>query len=312
MRKKLLALAAIVLIMLSYMIGNYFVNFSLKRSDPSDINSGPPACANIHDPTRIASEKPDYQNESWTILSKDGLKLNATYFSPNTSSHYWAILVHGYGRDQRYAWDYAEPYLIQGYNVLTPDLRASGTSEGIYLTMGAKESDDLLIWIDKILEVDPKARIVLHGVSMGAATVMMAAGKSKSQNLVAVVEDCGYTSAFRMFTMQLKVIFNLPSFPIMNIVDVVSKFETGSAVSEAAPIQQVYNINVPILFIHGTEDKLVPYYMMQELYDACHAPIKEMFTVEGAGHADAKNINPTVYFNRIFSFLNQYIEDDNI
>ena len=312
MRKKLLALAAIVLIMLSYMIGNYFVNFSLKRTDPSDINSGPPACVNIHDPTRIVPDKPDYQNESWIILSKDELKLNATHFSPSNSSHYWAILVHGYGRDQRYAWDYAEPYLIQGYNVLTPDLRASGTSEGIYLTMGAKESDDLLIWINKILEVDPEARIVLHGVSMGAATVMMAAGKSKSQNLVAVVEDCGYTSAFRMFTMQLKVIFNLPSFPIMNIVDIVSKLETGSSISEAAPIRQVHNINVPILFIHGTEDKLVPYYMMQELYDACRAPIKEMFTVEGAGHADAKNINPTIYFNRIFSFLNQYIEDDNI
>ena len=312
MRKKLLALATVVLIILSYIIGNYFVNFSLKRTDPSDINSGPPACANIHDPTRIVPDKPDYQNESWSILSKDGLKLNATYFLPNTSSHYWAILVHGYGRDQRYAWDYAEPYLIQGYNVLTPDLRASGTSEGIYLTMGSKESDDLLLWINKVLEVDPEARIVLHGVSMGAATVMMAAGKSKSQNLVAVVEDCGYTSAFRMFKMQLKVIFNLPSFPIMNIVDIVSKFETGSAVSEAAPIHQVHNINVPILFIHGTEDKLVPYYMMQELYDACHAPIKEMFTVEGAGHADAKAINPNLYFNRIFSFLNQYIEGDNI
>ena len=311
MRKKLIALLVVVLIMLSYMIGNYFVDFSLKREDPSDINSGPPACANIHDPTRIVSDKPDYQSESWSILSKDGLKLNATYFLPNNSSHYWAILVHGYGRDQRYAWDYAEPYLIQGYNVLTPDLRASGTSEGIYLTMGAKESDDLLLWINKILEVDPEARIVLHGVSMGAATVMMAAGKSKSQNLVAVVEDCGYTSAFKMFSMQLKIIFNLPSFPIMNIVDIVSKLETGASISEAAPIRQVNNINVPILFIHGTEDKLVPSYMMQELYDACRAPIKEMFTVEGAGHADAKNINPTVYFNRIFSFLNQYIEDDN-
>ena len=312
MRKKLVALLVVVLIMLSYMIGSYFINFSLKRADPSDINSGPPACVNIHDPTRTVPDKPDYLNETWSILSKDGLKLNATHFSPDSQNHYWAILVHGYGRDQRYAWDYAEPYLIQGYNVLTPDVRASGTSEGIYLTMGAKESDDLLLWIEKILEVDPEAKIVLHGVSMGAATVMMAAGKSKSQNLVAVVEDCGYTSAFKMFSMQLKIIFNLPSFPIMNIVDVVSKFETGSAVSEAAPIRQVPNINVPILFIHGTEDKLVPYYMMQELYDACHAPIKEMFIVEGAGHADAKAVNSTVYFNRIFSFLNQYIDNDNI
>ena len=312
MKNKFIGLLVIMMVVVSYIIGSYFVDFALKRENPNDINSGPPACANIHDPTRIVPDKPDYPNETWSIKSKDNLKLNATHFSPNTPGHHWAILVHGYGRDQRYAWDYATPYLKQGYNVLTPDLRASGTSEGIYLTMGAKESDDILLWIEKILEVDPKARIILHGVSMGAATVLMAAGKSQSPNLVAVVEDCSYTSAFTMFTMQLKVIFNLPSFPIMNCVDIVSHFKTGVAISEEAPIFSVHNIDVPILFIHGTDDKLVPHYMMQELYDICQSPIKEMFTVEGAGHADAKAVNPELYFSRIFSFLDQYINDEGI
>ena len=312
MRKKLLASVAVVLIVLGYIIGTYFVDFALKREDPDDINSGPPACVNIHDPTRIAPDKPNYLDESWTIISRDGLKLNATHFSPDSPGHHWAILVHGYGRDQRYAWDYAVPYLAQGYNVLTPDLRASGTSEGIYLTMGARESDDILLWIEEILKVDPKAKIVLHGVSMGAATVLMAAGKSQSPHLLAVIEDCGYTSAFVMFTMQLKIIFGLPGFPIMNCVDIVSHFKTGVAISEAAPVLYVRNIDVPILFIHGTDDKLVPYYMMQELYDLCHAPIKEQFSVEGAGHADAKAIDPDQYFNRIFSFLDQYINNEGI
>ena len=312
MRNKLIALAAVVLIVLSYMVGSYFVDFSMRRTDPNDIDSGPPACANIHDPTRTVAEKPDYLNETWSIVSEDGLKLNATYFSSDVPTHHWAILVHGYGRDQRYAWDYADPYLERGYNVLTPDLRASGTSEGEFLTMGVKESDDLLLWIDRIVKVDPKARITLHGVSMGAATVMITAGKSKSPNLVAVIEDCGYTSAYNMFTMQLKVIFNLPAFPIMHIVDIVSHLKTGASVTEAAPILFVGGITVPVLFIHGTEDKLVPYYMMQELYDACRTSVKEIFTVEGAGHADSKNINPTLYFNRIFSFLDQYIEVDDI
>ena len=312
MRNKLIALVVVVLVALGYIIGSYFVDFALRREDPGDINSGPPACVNIHDPTRIVPEKPDYPNQSLTILSKDGLRLNATHFSPDVPGHHWAILVHGYGRDQRYAWDYATPYLAQGYNVLTPDLRASGTSEGTYLTMGARESDDILLWIEEILKTDPQARIILHGVSMGAATVLMAAGKSQSPHLLAVVEDCGYTSAFVMFTMQLKIIFGLPGFPIMNCVDIVSHFKTGVAISEAAPIFYVHNIDVPILFIHGTDDKLVPYYMMQELYDLCHAPIKEMFSVEGAGHADAKATNPDIYFNRVFSFLDQYINDEGI
>ena len=307
MRNKLIVLTIVILIMISYAIGSYFVDFALKRVDPNDINSGPPACENIHDKSFTFSEMPNFPNEIWTITSRDGLKLNATHYSPETpEEHYWVILVHGYGRDQRYARDFAEEYLERGYNVLTPDLRASGTSEGIYLTMGARESDDILIWIDKILEVDAKARIVLHGVSMGAATVMMAAAKSQSLNLVAVIEDCGFTSAYNMFTDQLKKIFGLPEFPIMSIVDVVSKFKTGTAITEAAPILMISDINVPILFIHGTDDKLVPLYMMQQLYDNCKAPIKEIMTFEGVGHANSKYSNPELYFNRIFSFLNQY------
>ena len=306
MRKRLIFLIILIIMVIGYFIGSYFTDFALKRDDPSNIDSRPQACESIHDKSFKLPDKPNALNEVWSITSKDGLKLNATYFSPGSSSHNWAILVHGYGRDQRFAWDFAETYLAHGYNVLTPDLRASGTSEGVYLTMGAKESDDILLWMEKILEVDPNAEIVLHGVSMGAATVIMTAGKSKSPNLVAVVEDCGYTSAFNMFTAQLKELFNLPAFPIMNFVDLVSHFKTGVAVSDAAPIFYVKTIDVPILFIHGTEDKLVPYYMMQELYDHCHAPIKEIFSVEGAGHANAKFDNPVAYFNRIFTFLEQY------
>ena len=306
MRKRLIFLLLVIATMIGYLIGSYFVDFALKRVDPNDIDSGPEACANIHDASVLLPNKPNAPSEIWSIKSSDGLNLNATHFSPANSRHQWAILVHGYGRDQRYAWDYAEAYINQGYDVLTPDLRSSGTSEGIYLTMGARESDDILLWIEKILENDPSAQIILHGVSMGAATVIMAAAKSQSPNLIAVIEDCGYTSAFNMFTAQLKVIFNLPSFPIMNFVDIVSHFKTGVAISDAAPILYVKNIDIPILFIHGTEDKLVPYYMMQELYDHCKAPIKEIFSVEGVGHASAKNADPTAYFNRIFSFLEQY------
>ena len=309
MLRSITFLISILIVMVGYLIGSYFVDFALKRVDISDINSAPAAAENIRDNSIFVPEKPNFTSENWTTISEDGLNLNATHFLPHRPSHQWAILVHGYGRDQRYAWDYAEAYLKQGYEVLTPDLRAAGTSEGIYVTMGGKESDDILLWIEKILQVDSQAEIILHGVSMGAATVLMAASKSQSLNLKAVIEDCAYTSAFGMFSMQLDKIFNLPSFPIMNFVDIVSKFKTGISISEAAPINYVKNINVPILFIHGTEDKLVPYYMMQELYDACHSPVKEIFSAEGADHAGSKNLNPNSYYRRIFSFIDQYNED---
>ena len=308
MRKKIFFILIVLIVMIGYFIGSYFVNFALRRVDPNDINSGPPACANIHDPNVLIPSKPNFVSKIWSITSKDGLKLNATYFSADKPSDKWAILVHGYGRDQRYAWDYAEEYLERGYNVITPDLRAAGTSEGIYVTMGAKESDDILLWIDKIIETDPKAKIILHGVSMGAATVMLAASKNQSPNLAAVIEDCGYTGAYEMFTDQLDKIFHLPEIPIMTFVDYTSEYKVGVKISDASPIKHIENIKIPILFIHGTEDKLVPYFMMQQLYDICDSPIKEMFTVEGAGHASAKNTNPTAYFDRVFSFLDKYLE----
>ena len=303
MKKMLSAILAFVILFCGagYFIGDYFVTFALKREN----NQPPQATANIADPKFIAPPQPNFQSEIWTVQSFDNLNLHATYFLPKNESHHWAILVHGYGRDQTYAFDYAEEYLKHGYNVLTPDLRASGTSEGIYLTMGYFESQDILIWCEKIVERDAQAKIILHGVSMGAATVLMAAALNP-KNVVAVVEDCGYTTAYEMFSAQMQKIFGLPEFPIMNFVDVVSKIKTGVAVSDAAPIISVANSKIPTLFIHGDADKLVPFEMLDKLYNASAAPVKEKFVVEDAGHADSKIKDPPKYFQRIFNFIDYH------
>ena len=273
--KKFLAVI-IILICASYAVGDYFVNFALRRE-----NSNPPqAAANIADKNLQAPAMPDYYyHEIWAMMSEDNLKLSATYFSPKNFSHRWAILVHGYSRDQRFAFDYAEKYLEHGYNVLTVDLRAAGMSEGDYITMGNFESRDIILWSEKIIERDSQAEIIFHGVSMGAATVLMAAANNP-KNLIAVVEDCGYTNAYDMFTMQLEKIFNLPEYPIMPIADIVCKIKTGARISDAAPIKSIEKISVPILFIHGDYDKLVPYDMMTELFDKATTPIKESWTVQ--------------------------------
>lgn len=301
--KKIFIAAILILIGASYFVGNYFINFALKRDVETLLP--PPATLNIADPTLTAPPEPNFPREIWTVKSAEGFELQADFFSPKIETHRWAILVHGYGRDRRFAYDYAEEYLRHGYNVLTPDLRAAGESEGIFITMGIFESRDIVLWTEKILERDPEAKIIFHGVSMGAATVLMTAAL-EPKNLVAVVEDCGYTSAYEMFTVQLEKIFGLPEFPIMPIVDVVSKMKIGAKISDATPIDYVAKINVPTLFIHGDADKLVPYEMMQKLFDASTAPVKESWTVEGAGHADAKRQDPKKYFERVFEFIDRY------
>ena len=280
----------------AYAVGDYFVDFALKRGE--DL-SPPQACANIADPNLKAPPAPNFPAEDWTLESFDGLTLHAKKFSPAESSDRWAILIHGYGRDGTFAYDYADEYLKRGWNVLIPDLRASGLSEGEFITMGALESRDVFDWAKKIPD---DAKIVLHGVSMGAATALMAAAL-EPPNLVAVVEDCGYTSAYEMFAAQVKKIFGLPEYPVMPCADWVCKFHTSVKISDAAPLAVVDKIKVPTLFIHGDADGLVPFEMMGRLYDACAAP-KEKFIVEGAGHADAKSSNPAAYFDKVFAFLN--------
>ena len=97
----------------------------------------------------------------------------------------------------------------------------------------------------------------------------------------------------------------------MPIVDIVSKMKIGAKISDAAPIDYVSKIKVPTLFIHGDADKLVPFEMMQKLFDASTAPVKESWTVEGAGHACAKIQNPKKYFERVFEFIDTYTNSDS-
>ena len=296
--KKILIALLILLTCAGYFVGNYFVDFALKRGE--DL-SPPKACAEINDPNRKAPPAPNFPSEDLTLESFDGLKLHAKKFSPAETSNRWAILVHGYGRDGTFAYDYAEEYLKRGWNVLIPDLRAAGESEGTFITMGVLESRDIVLWSEKISSDNPDAKIIIHGVSMGAATTLLTAAQ-EPKNLCAVVEDCGFTSAYEMFTAQIEKLFGLPEYPVMPCANIVCKIKTGVKISDAAPIEVVDKIKVPILFIHGDADKLIPLEMMEKLFDKAVVP-KEKFIVEGAGHADAKSTNPDAYFDKIFKFL---------
>ena len=298
----ILGMIIFAIVAAGYAIGDYFVDYALKRGNAADPLAPPAACVSIHDKTREIPAMPTAPAEKWSAVASDGRHLAATFYAPQKLGNRWAILVHGYGRDQRYAGDYAEAYLERGYRVLTPDLCASGESEGRYITMGVKESEEIALWAAKIKEKDPDAEIVLHGVSMGAATVVIAAGKCDVPGLAAVIEDCGYTSAYEMFGNQLGVIFGLPEFPIMTCVDIVSGIKTGVKVSGAAPLEAMPSIKVPVLFIHGDADTLIPPAMMEELFAACRTK-KAKLVVEGAGHGDAMKKDGKKYWDAIFSFL---------
>ena len=148
----------------------------------------------------------------------------------------------------------------------------------------------------------------LHGTSMGSATVLMVSGEKLPSNVKAIVADCGYTSVYDEFSYQLKQLFNLPAFPIMNFSDVVTHIRAGYCLNDASAINQVKKSTTPILYIHGDKDDFVPYYMMDELYNATNSE-KEKLTIEGGEHANSDLVNPKLYWSTVNSFLEKYIEN---
>lgn len=286
-------------------IGSYLVDFALCRGNAKDPKALPQASAMIITANLPPHPKPNYANEIWEISLNNEKRLGTAFYSAKPSKK-WIIMVHGYCRDQRYVWYYAAEYLARGYNVLTPDLNASGQSDGKYLTMGVKESQDIIAWIKKLSTKYPDAQIALHGVSMGAATVMLTAEQPLSRQVYAVIEDCGYTSAYDMFGVKLKEVFNIEPFPILYIIDAIHYYKTDVSLSDAAPLKKIKDTSLPMLFIHGTKDKLIPLSMMEKLYDNCGSKAKEKYIVVGAGHAFSMGKDPNKYFDVVTKFLEKY------
>ena len=209
------------------------------------------------------------------INSDDNLKLHG-YLVPNNNSHKWVIAVHGYMCNSYSVSNIAYRYFNMGYNMIIPDLRGHGKSEGSYIGMGWHDRLDILGWIRYIIKKDQDAEIILHGVSMGASTVMMVSGEDVPLNVKAIIEDCGYTSARINFFYKIKNMYRIPSFPVLNICSLISKLKANYFIEEASSIKQIKKSKIPILFIHGDKDKFVPFYMHNELYEACNSKKKSL------------------------------------
>ncbi|MEG0668443.1 MAG: alpha/beta hydrolase [Clostridium sp.] len=291
-------------------IGNYFYNLALNPNTSKDIIFGTPEEAQatsgqlINEDKVWLESKSNYTDEYLT--SFDGLKLHSYKVLNEQPTNKWAIVVHGYTSEGIKMSTYAKKYYDMGYNVLIPDLRAHASSEGEYIGMGWDDRLDVIDWAETLISEDSNAEITMHGVSMGAATVMMASGEDLPSNIKSIVADCGYTSVWNEFTYQLDDLFGLPAFPIMHVSTLVGQIRAGYSIKEASAIDQVAKSKTPMLFIHGDEDDFVPYFMMDELYNATNSE-KEKLTIKGAGHAKASEVDPDTYWRTVESFTNKYI-----
>ncbi len=240
--------------------------------------------------------------EVW-VTSKDGLSLYGRFF-PCDGSLKTVICFHGYTSEGQN--DYstlARFYLDAGYNLLIVDERAHGRSEGTFIGFGCLDRYDARIWIDYVVDrLGDDCRILLHGDSMGAATVLMTLGLELPEQVRAAVSDCAFTSAWDVFCAVLKNMYHLPAFPIMQIANRMVKKQAGYELDECNAREEVAKTEIPVLFIHGDADTFVPCSMVHELYEACQSE-KKLVIIKGAGHVESCYKDPEEYEEAVCSFI---------
>ncbi|ULQ60461.1 alpha/beta hydrolase [Brucepastera parasyntrophica] len=164
----------------------------------------------------------EHSSDNWYVSSGDGLKLHA-YSISSPANKNWVIVFHGYSGNARKMAVFCRNFYERGFNVLAPDARGYAGSEGDRISMGWYERFDVILWINEIIRKYPEAGIVLFGVSMGGATIMMASGEKLPSNVKVIVEDCGYTSLWDLFSHLVKTAHHLPAFPIMDFTNHLAK-----------------------------------------------------------------------------------------
>ncbi len=305
--KILIGVTLLVTVVLVF-ASNYFYNYAVVPSEKDFLEGDTPGTTKTNEESSAQSWFANPENrKEWQQTSADGLKLSAIYL-PATDSHKTAIVAHGYMGNAETMANYAKMFHDLGYNVLVPDARGHGKSEGDYIGFGWHERKDYVKWIDQVLETNGQSEeIVLYGISMGAATVMMTSGEPLPTNVKAIIEDCGYSSVNEELAYQLNELFSLPPFPLIQVTSLMTKIRAGYFFGEADAIKQLEKNQLPMLFIHGDADTFVPYEMLDKVYQATNGP-KEKYIVPGAEHAKAYSIDPENYQKTVSSFLEKYVK----
>ncbi len=217
------------------------------------------------------------------IRSFDGLTLFGNFYDLHSDGAI-ELMFHGYrGTAERDLCGAVNRCKSLGHSAFIVDQRASTRSDGKVITFGINESKDCLRWVDYLVELFPKRKIILTGISMGAATVLTAAGNPLPENVVGVIADCGFTSPKEIITKVITEDMHIPGKLLYPFVKLSARLFAGFDLEESSALESVKKFTLPVLLIHGEDDNYVPCEMSRRLYAACTSR-KTLFTVKGADH----------------------------
>jgi len=234
--------------------------------------------------------------------------LKAKFLPNGTQTNKAVILAHGYRKESGDMGDLVKFYYDHGFDILMPDARGHGESEGDYIGYGWHDRFDYQGWIEILVEDFGEKSIILHGNSMGATLVLMASGEELPKEVKGVIADSGYTTVKEELTYHLKHLYHLPAFPILNITSGITKIRAGYTFGEASAIDQVKNNTRPLMIIHGEADELVPTKMAHDIYEAANGDLR-LWLVPEAGHIEAYNIATKEFEERVSEFIREALAE---
>lgn len=243
-----------------------------------------------------------------TVIVRDGYKLHANYAAAADASRKTAVIVHGYGACSINMMHIARMFRDSlGYNVLLPDLRRHGLSEGAAAQMGWLDRLDVLDWSRLAHSIFSDTLQVYHGISMGAASIMNASGEETPDYVRGFIADCGFSS-LRDVVIKLADERALPGKAIMDNLEPMVLKRFGWSVSDDVPSRQVAKCAKPMLFIHGNADQLVPEYMSHINFDSKTNGYREIWIADGSNHAFSYPDHPAEYTALVRKFLKEHVE----
>ena len=320
MKISLFVLAVVIaLLFICFGIGYAFVFLIIRRQGTLQSPETGAESSELLEPTgnalwayNIPKFKPfrELPFESADIISFDGLRLHADFLRGEPGTKVTMIFCHGYKSEA--AFDFAAMYDFYrslGYNLVYLNMRAHGKSGGKYIGFGVLDRFDVQSWAKKVAELFPDTSIFLHGMSMGAASILQSADLELDPAVCGIIADCGFSSTNEVFRNLVGGLYHLPATPFVDIFEAVNRMTAGYGFTDADSVRSMEKSRLPLAYICGDCDRYVPLDMAMRIYNAC-VQDKVLLIAEGAGHAASFMTENEKYRDLITEFINTHRKED--
>ncbi len=237
------------------------------------------------------------------IEKDDGHKLHALRVNNEHITSSYIIIYHPVTLTSADMADYAYHFADIGFNVILPDLRGCGESDYTDISFGATDTEDIMLWVNKIVEADPEATVFLFGVGAGGTAVLTTCDEGLPENVKGIIEDSGYDSLKDVFKNNIEKYYNKKSFPALLIADTYVNAKYGWSISDVNINEQVHQSTVPILFIHGGKDEIVPVSHSNDMYEVCPAIGTKHLLIGEADHCRGMQADSKKYWRTVDEFI---------